>query len=449
MVAVAEQPDLYDRDLQRLQRHNAPDWLCDWRQRQMQRFRTLGWPTMKDEPWRFTSLKPVMDTPYTCVGPGEAHAAAITPQALEAWKLHQEGERILVFVDGHYRADLSSPPADLPQGVTSLAQALRDTPEDVQAVLRRANTVAMDALAALNGAFLLDGACLQPARTDTLPLLHLLYIATSAEQPRVSHFQNLIVVPEGGQITVVEHDGSLGAGRHWCNGITHLLAGPNSHARYYLLEESNPQAVNTRLIHAHLDRDSRVELHPALLGGGLVRNNIHGVLDGEGSHLLVNGLFVGRGQQHLDNHMRIVHARPRGESHQFYQGVLGEKAHGVFAGRIVVQPGAQQTDAKQTNRNLLLSDEARMNTQPQLEIHADDVKCTHGATVGRLDQEAVYYLQTRGIPFELAQALMTYAFAAQGLNRMNIAAVRRYLMRQLSAKLPHGRELAQMIDEPG
>jgi Fe-S cluster assembly protein SufD len=213
---------------------------------------------------------------------------------------------------------------------------------------------------------------------------------------------------------------------------------------HYLLEQESVESFHVSSLRVRQMRDSRFASHTVLLGGRLVRNNVHAVLDGQGCQCLINGLFVPTGAQHMDNHMRVEHAQPHGDSRQFYQGILNGRATGVFSGRIVVHPGAQKTDAKQTNKNLLLSDDAHIDTRPQLEIYADDVKCTHGATIGQLDEQAVFYLRARGITEAAARALLIHAFAGESLDRMKIEPVRAYLDSILLKRLPGGELLERL-----
>jgi Fe-S cluster assembly protein SufD len=191
-------------------------------------------------------------------------------------------------------------------------------------------------------------------------------------------------------------------------------------------------------------RNSNVACHGVLLGGGLVRNNVHLVLAGEGAECLINGVFMPGGKQHIDNYMRVEHASPHCNSRQFYNGILKESASGVFSGRIVVHKDAQKTDAKQTNRNLLISDGAQMDSKPQLEIYADDVKCTHGATIGQLDEESIFYLRSRGIPEDTARTLLLFGFAAEILDRMKQKPIQQYVVDLVKDWLPHGEILKEL-----
>jgi Fe-S cluster assembly protein SufD len=210
------------------------------------------------------------------------------------------------------------------------------------------------------------------------------------------------------------------------NSVTELVAGENANVAHYMIEREDRTAFNVSTLRIQQERSANVASHSLLLGGGLVRNNVHPVLAGEGGECLINGLFVGNDSQHLDNYMHVEHASPHCSSRQFYNGILDDHAHGVFHGRIVVHKDAQKTDAKQTNRNLLLSDDAQIDTKPQLEIYADDVKCTHGATIGQIEENALFYLRSRGINEIAARRLLLLAFASECLDRMKAGAARDY-----------------------
>ncbi|MEX0777306.1 MAG: Fe-S cluster assembly protein SufD [Phycisphaeraceae bacterium] len=422
-------------------RQNGQAWLAPLRDRAMQRFLDLGWPTLRDEAWRFTDVRPITQTPFVLA---EA-TADVGADAVAPFSLGDAAAAQLVFVDGQYRDDLSSL-GHLPEGVIvqSLADAIQDRADATRRHLGQYADFEQDAFTALNTAFLTQGLfVLVPAGVTLDKPIHALYVATSGgasgsaggTQPLVCHPRNLVIVQDHASACVIEHYVSLGDGPSWSNTVTEAVVGANAHLAHYVLELESQDAFNIQTLRVDQGRDSRFESHTALLGGALVRNNIHVELTGEGCNSLVNGLFVGRDRQHLDNHMRIVHAAPHCDSRQFYKGVLADKSHGVFSGRIVVNKDAQKTDAKQTNRNLLLSDEARINTQPQLEIYADDVKCTHGATTGQLDEEALFYLQARGIPTAEARQLLIHAFAAESLGRMTVTPVRELLERVLAERL--------------
>jgi Fe-S cluster assembly protein SufD len=252
----------------------------------------------------------------------------------------------------------------------------------------------------------------------------------------MAHPRNLIIAEEDSQASIVEDYISLGDGVFFSNVVTELIAGDNAVISHYLIEREGIRALNVSTLLTLQGRSSYVASHSVLVGGALVRNNVHPVLAGEGAECLINGLFIGKGRQHLDNYMLVEHASPHCSSRQFYNGILDDHAHGVFHGRIIVHKDAQKTDAKQTNRNLLLSDNAQIDTKPQLEIYADDVKCTHGATIGQVEEEALFYLRSRGIDEASARGLLLYAFASECLDRMSCAPVREYLQKQVQQWLP-------------
>jgi Fe-S cluster assembly protein SufD len=234
-------------------------------------------------------------------------------------------------------------------------------------------------------------------------------------------------VDENAQATIVEDYVSLGGGQAFCNTVTELVAGDHAVVSHYMIEREHTRAFNVSTLRIQQGRAADVASHSVLLGGALVRNNVHPVLAGEGGECLINGLFIGNGRQHLDNYMLVEHASPHCGSRQFYNGILDGHAHGVFHGRIIVHKDAQKTDAKQTNRNLLLSDSAQIDTKPQLEIYADDVKCTHGATIGQIEENALFYLRSRGIDETTARRLLLVAFASECMDRMKEGPVRAHI----------------------
>ena len=243
----------------------------------------------------------------------------------------------------------------------------------------------------------------------------------------MTHPRNLIVVEDGAEATIVEDYVSLGSSPAFCNTATELIAGDNAVVSHYMIEREDMQAFNISTLRIQQGRSANVSSHSILIGGAIVRNNVHPVLAGEGGECLINGLFIGTGRQHLDNYMLVEHASAHCASRQFYNGILDNQSHGVFHGRIIVHKDAQKTDAKQTNRNLLLSDDAQIDTKPQLEIYADDVKCTHGATIGQIEENALFYLRSRGIDEISARRLLLMAFAGECLDRMKPGAARTHV----------------------
>ena len=406
-------------------------WLRKLREDAFARFCDVGFPTTHDEDWRFTNVSAIAKTPFQL-----ATAGQLTRSDLDRWALPGAACR-LVFVDGHFNHELSSL-ADLPNGVqvNGLANELETNPAWLELHLGRYLNTERDAFAALNTAFLADGAFIHISKGTVLELpIHLLFVSTASDVPTMTHPRNLIVAEEQSQLAIVEDYVSLNGGVAFCNTATELVAAESAVVSHYMLEREDPQAFNISTLRIQQGRSANVATHSVLLGGGLVRNNVHPVLAGEGAECLINGLFIGQGSQHLDNYMLVEHAQPHCESRQFYNGILDGKSHGVFHGRIIVHKDAQKTDAKQTNRNLLLSDDAQIDTKPQLEIYADDVKCTHGATIGQIEENALFYLRSRGIDEASARKLLLLAFANECLDRMKEDSVRSHLKKLINGHL--------------
>ncbi|HZD49256.1 MAG TPA: Fe-S cluster assembly protein SufD, partial [Silvibacterium sp.] len=335
----------------------------------------------------------------------------------------------LVFMNGRFARELSLLDK-VPDRVkvSSLAAEIFSNPGAIEPHLGRYLDSRRDAFCALNTAFVEDGAYVHIRRgTLVEEPIYLLFVSTGDDAPSMSHPRNLIVAEEDSQATFVENYVSLDGGAVLCNTVTELVAGDHAVLSHYMIECEHKQAFNISTLRIQQGRSANVVSHSVLLGGALVRNNVHPVLAGEGGECLINALFIGNGCQHLDNYMLVEHASPRCGSRQFYNGILDEHAHGVFHGRIIVHKDAQKTDAKQTNRNLLLSDDAQIDTKPQLEIYADDVKCTHGATIGQIEGDALFYLRSRGIDEVSARKLLLFAFASECLDRMKEGPVRRYV----------------------
>ena len=414
------------------ERANDPRWLRDLRDAGFARFSSVGFPTTRDEDWRFTSVAPIARTPFALPSGKRHHVGALAELSLAVAAAR------LVFVDGRYAPALSSI-AGLPAGVTvtSLRSAIAQDSENLSRHLGRYLDIQRDPFSALNTAFLDDGAYIHiPRGTVVADPIYLLYVATSDTGPVMTHPRNLIVVEDEGQAAIVEDYFSQGAeGPALNNAVTELVAGGNSSVAHMLIEREHLESYNVSTLRIEQTRSANVSSHSMLLGGALVRNNVHPVLAGEGGECLINGLFIGGGRQHLDNHMLVEHRSPHCASRQFYNGILDEHAHGVFHGRIIVHKDAQRTDAKQTNRNLLLSDDAQIDTKPQLEIYADDVKCTHGATIGQIEDDALFYLRSRGLGETAARRMLLEAFAGEFLEKVRPDTVRAYARRAMEKRL--------------
>lgn len=407
-------------------RGREPAWLSLLRAESFERFLDNGFPTTDEEEWRFTSVAPLASTRFSLgsLARGRAKSSQavslLHSHHLTDWKRHE-----LVFVNGVYAPELSSV-GGVPPGVvvTSLSSALVKHGGEVEAVLGLPPVEGTTIFADLNRAFLEDGAFVYvPEATLVAEPIHLVFV-TSATKPAVTHPHNLVMVERQGEARIVESYIGGDGTEYFTNTVTEIVAGGGAAIDHYKIQREGIRAYHLssqRLLEA---RSTRLQNMSLSLGAGLARNDIHCLLDGEGSDLTLDGLYVVRGAQHVDHHTVIDHKAPHCTSRELYKGVLDDSSSGVFNGRIIVRPEAQKTNARQTNKNLLLSEEALVNSNPQLEINADDVKCAHGATIGQLDKDALFYLRSRGIAFQDAREILTRAFMAEVSEHIRIDALR-------------------------
>jgi len=441
---VTQEKDRYLESFVRFEKAiSGQDWLRPVRQAAIARFAELGFPTTGDEDWRFTNVAPIAQTSFKLASDTRIE---LTPREIAQFAFPGLGDIQLVFVNGRYAPTLSSPGSP-GHGVSvrSLAQAFKDDRDVLEQHLARYAGYHYEAFSALNTAFMEDGAFVHVPRGRVVEKpIRLLYVSTATDEPIMTHPRNLIILDEDSQAVIVEDYVSLGAEVYFSNVVTEAVVGQNSVLSHYMIEQESKQAFNVSTLRIEQGRSSNVASHTVLLGGALVRNNVHPVLAGEGGECLINGLFMGTGRQHMDNFMRVEHASPHCDSRQFYQGILDGGSHGVFSGRIIVHKDAQKTDAKQTNNNLLLSQEAQIDSKPQLEIYADDVKCTHGATIGQIDEDAIFYLRSRGIAEDAARAMLLFGFANESLGRMKVDSIRKQLEALVAQWLPEGKLLEEV-----
>jgi Fe-S cluster assembly protein SufD len=449
VIATAEQVQNYLEIFPEFEKR-APGhdqgWLRSLRQSAFARFCETGFPTTHDEDWRFTSVAAVAQTPFRLAG---GKGKLVTVKEIEHYRVSGVASQ-LVFVNGSYAPELSFA-GSLPKNVkvSSLAREIAADPQAVEGHLGRYLDTKRDVFCALNTAFIEDGAYIHIGRGAIVEQpIWLLFVSTETDQPLMTHPRNLIIADENSQATIVEDYVSLGGGTAFSNTATELVAGEHTVLSHYMIEREHSKAFNFSTLRLQEARSADVSSHSLLLGGGLVRNNVHPVLAGEGAECLINGLFVGNGTQHMDNYMLVEHAQPHCNSRQFYNGILDGHSHGVFHGRIIVHKDAQKTDAKQTNRNLLLSDNAQIDTKPQLEIYADDVKCTHGATIGQIQEESLFYLRSRGLSESEARRLLLYAFASECLDRMSEGVARDYVAELVNDWLFHEKNIGRGTKNP-
>ncbi|MBV6522136.1 MAG: FeS cluster assembly protein SufD [Gemmatimonadaceae bacterium] len=403
----------------------GPSFLAAMRRDALARFTAHGFPTPRNEDWHFTSPAPIVESSFEPMRP---MAAPIDRSAIAPWMAGSDEWPLLVFVNGRFAPSLSST-ASLPVGVRamSLASALLEEPTLVERYLGRVASFNEQAFAfvALNTALMRDGSVIHVARdTRVSRPLHMLFLTDDAADGGVTHPRNLVVVDRNAEVSLIEQYASLAGGRSLTNAVTEAVLDDGATLRHYRLQRENMRAFHTGHVDARLARDAHYHSFSFATGAELSRINIYATLGGEGSGATLNGLYMLDDVQHCDHQTRIEHARPNCYSRELYKGILDGASHGVFNGKVYVHAEAQKTDGKQTNNTLLLSERARIDTKPQLEIFADDVKCTHGATVGRLDALSAFYMRSRGITAATTRRLLTYAFAAEVLETIELEPLR-------------------------
>jgi len=417
-------------------------WVFPLRKAGLARFAELGFPKLKDEDWRFTNVEPIANLPFRPVF--EPADAGVTREWVAQSTFGKIPATRLVFVNGHYAAELSTA-TPLAGGVKveSLSWVLAHEPARLESNLGRLTQNENNAFTALNTAFFQDGALVHvPAGQIVETPIHLVFITASKETGATTHPRNLIIVEKGSQATVLETYLNLADGTYFTNAVTELILGEGAVLEHCKFQDEAAHAFHIAAIHASLARGSNLISHSFATGAKLSRNNIRTILAGEGVECVLNGLYLTRGDQLADHHMVVEHAQPHCNSHEYYNGILDGRSKGVFHGRILVRQAAQKTDAKQTNKNLLLSDTATIDTKPQLEIYADDVKCTHGATIGQLNEESIFYLRARGIGVDTARRMLIHAFAGEIIERIRYAPAREELDRLVWDRLESNPQVA-------
>jgi len=434
MVQLMATPAMKETDpyLEKFERFEEqakqPAWVFPMRKAGIARFAELGFPTLQQEDWRFTNVAPIARLPFKPIL--QVSRNSLTREAVAEFTFGRLAASRLVFVNGHYVAAPSSAPGPQPQGVivSSLAAALAADTGLIKDHLARYPQGEDNPFAALNAAFFRDGGFVYvPAGKRLEAPVHLLFISTAKEAGATAHPRNLIIAEQASQVTVLESYVSLAEASCFTNAVTELILGESAVVEHAKFQDENRNAYHVAAIHAHLGRGCNFISHSIATGARLSRNNIRTALAGEGVECILNGLYLTRGDQLADHHMVVEHAQPHCNSHEYYNGILDGRSKGVFHGRILVRRPAQKTDAKQTNKNLLLSEDATVDTKPQLEIYADDVKCTHGATIGQLNEESIFYLRARGIGAETARRMLIHAFAGEIIERVRHAPAREEL----------------------
>ena len=400
-----------------IEQNDAPQMLL--RKAALARFSDSGYPTQKNEDWRFTNVEPIIELPFRPIL--SESLVAVAQNQLNDVTFGQLNADRLVFVDGHFNVSLSQI-AEQPNGVTiSNLASVQTEPDSISGEDD-------DPFVALNEAFFTDGAIIQIGDGQCLAKpVHLLFVTTASEEGEAAHIRNCIVAGSNAQGTVIESHISIGEATTVTNVVTESHIGDGANIEHIKFQDQSAKAFHLASMHSELGHDTQYAFHSIAIGARLSRNNLRMHLTQPGTECVLNGLYMLRDQQLADHHMIVEHAAPHCDSHEYFNGILDDQSRGVFHGRILVQPGSQKTDAKQTNKNLLLSDDSTVNTKPQLEIYADDVKCTHGATIGEMDDDAVFYLRARGLDTATARQMLLHGFAGEIVERIRDDAVREEL----------------------
>lgn len=425
----------------RIRADRARPWLTRARRTAMDGFVSLEFPTTRHEDWRYTNLSPLLETPLEMPS-REPGTPKYAPDA-GAFLLSQPSWPRMVFVDGCLSKELSSL-AVLPEGLTvsGLTGAGAVVPEHAEHFFSSLISPYRNPFEALNTALFEDGSVVWIAEGAQIPVpLHILYLSTRSGalvQPR-----NLIIAERASRISVLESYAGMGAESSLTNAVTEIVAQDEAVVEHCKLQEEGLRGYHMATLSARVERNARLSSFSLVSGGRFTRYNQSVVSDGEGAECELNGFYAVQQDQHVDHHTLVDHVRPHGSSGQLYKGILAGRATAVFNGKVIVRPGAVGTSAHQTNKNLLLSSEALVNTIPQLEILCNDVKCTHGAAIGQLDEDALFYLKTRGLGEEAARDLLIYGFAYEVLSRLHIEAVRNAKVGELEEKFHADRNKAR------
>jgi Fe-S cluster assembly protein SufD len=391
----------------------------------IQRFSELGFPTNRQEDWRFINIAPITSKEFKPVF--RYDSKGIKKQDLQKYLIDKAIQ--LVFIDGMFSPEYSTNNAAAQKSYTdSLSAALIKNTVEIKSNLGRQVTGTENAFTALNAAFLQDGAYVSiPAGVKLEHPIQFLFVATDSQNIYTTQPRNLVVVNTDAQLNIIETYVGLGENTYLTNSVSEVFIAEGAKVEYDKFQIESPNSYHIGTLNIKMGNSSQFISNAFSFGGAIVRNNITAMLDAEGSECTLNGLSLGKGQQIVDNHTAIDHAKPNCQSHELYKAILDGESRGIFNGKIFVRKDAQKTDAKQTNRTLLLSDNATINAKPQLEIFADDVKCTHGATIGQLDADQLFYLRSRGIDLSSARAILTTAFAGDVINRVRIESLRNQL----------------------
>ena len=416
----------------------GPPWLSDMRNQGIATFNDLGFPTATrgNERWKFTNVLPIARAEFEY--PFHVDTNGVNGSAVRDLAPWEEGWTRLVFVDGRYSESLSGPTRST-NGLraANLADATSQDGDLVKRYLGRHASAEDDGFTAINSAFLRDGAFVHvPDGSVPDSPLHLVFLTTRRTEPAVSYPRTLIVVGRNSRLTVVESYVSASDGLYFTNAVAEIVADDGAEIEHYRYLMESPQAFHIGTTRVSLGRDSTFSSTSFARGARVARNDLSVLLDAPGSACYLNGLYFTSGTQHIDNHINIDHAMPHTTSDQYFKGIIDGRSRAVFSGRVLVRPQAQKAYARQSDKNLLLSEGARVNTKPSLEIFADDVQCFHGATAGAVGRDALFYMTSRGLDEDTARELLVYGFASEITERVRLGPLRDHLDKLFSGALP-------------
>ena len=439
--------DRYQADFAALQ-DRVPElrrgWAGDLRRKAMSRFTQTGFPTelRGNEEWRFSNVGPIarktFEYPFEG-GDGENGESGVTAGDLRRLAPWDEAWTTMVFLNGRYSPSLSTAPGPSNgAGVRSLAEAMAVDGTAIEANLGRyADVDTDDGFASVNTAFFHDGAFVHvDGDQQHAPALHLMFVTTESERQTVTYPRALVIVGANSKLTLVESYVSPAEGAYFTDAVTEIVAGDGSEIEHYRYMQESPRAYHIGITRVHQQRDSTFSSMCFATGAALARNDLEVALDAPGASCDLNGLYLTAGSEHIDNHINIDHVRPHTTSAQYYKGILSGKSKAVFSGRVLIRKDAQKTAARQSDKNLLLSRGARINTKPSLEIFADDVQAAHGATAGAVADEALFYMRSRGLDEETATKFLIQGFAAEILDKVNLEPFSRHLEGVIARALP-------------
>ncbi len=409
-------------------------------------FRQNGFPGPREENWKYTDVRPLRKKPFTSLNEAPADIGAAE---IDAVRFREMDCIELVFINGVYAKEYSRLEG-LPAAVTleNLAATLSREADLLSGHLTRYADDKVSMFTALNTAFIRHGVYINiPKGAIIEKPINILYLSKANGKPHAAHPRNLVIVNERAEATLIESYIGLDDADYFTNAVSEVGLAAGAVLKHYKIQQESLNACHIGSLNVRQERDSKLESHSIALGGSLVRNDIHSRLAAKGAAIDMHGLYMPDGRQHVDNHTRVDHLEPRTFSMENYRGVLNGQSRAVFNGKVVVHPQAQKIEAHQNNANLLLSDDAEVDTKPELEIHADDVKCSHGATVGQLDKDMLFYLRARAIDEDRARSLLTYAFADEVISSIELPAIRSRLEYLVVGQLPDAALIREFTNE--